>query len=136
MADNREYFRPENAWKSVKVNGRQAWRAVLRGHELWAQARNYYKNVYDWWITSDKDGRVITARGSQEALMDAQRAAIDEARRLAPGALSTQAFLPSELKAIRDGTMAKLNGGSADGTKAVGRLRRRPKNGAGDTDGD
>lgn len=101
----RSCFRSGSAWKSVKINDRQAWRCVHRGHALYAQSRNEHKNAYDWWITSDKDGLVVTARGSEKKLGDAQKAAIEEARRMAVGALSTKAFLPSELKAAREGQL-------------------------------
>jgi hypothetical protein len=83
------------------------WSIRVRGHALWV--RDGGEPVF-WWITSDKDGQIVTARGEAETLELAQFAALAEAKVLAYGALSTRAFLPSELAAIRDGTIQKLGG--------------------------
>jgi hypothetical protein len=68
-----------------------------------------YKRRFDWWITSDKDGLVVTARGQAETLAAAQKGAVTEARALSFGALSTRALLPSEVKAARDGSLKRLD---------------------------
>lgn len=102
------YYRSNNAWKPSLVGGRQAWVTTINGHRLYAQTQEANQRSYNWWVTSDRSGSVITAKGVAKTFAMAQQEAMAEVRKLAPGMLSPSSFLPSELRAIKDGTLRRL----------------------------